>query len=47
MSAGKGDAPRPVNTEVYGQNYNDIFRKTQTTESNECKTKNNTGKSDK
>ena len=27
MSAGKGDAPRPVNAEVYGQNYNDIFRK--------------------
>jgi len=27
MSAGKGDAPRPVNAELYGQNYEDIFRK--------------------
>jgi hypothetical protein len=27
MSAGKGDTPRPVNAEVYGQNYEDIFRK--------------------
>jgi hypothetical protein len=27
MSAGKGDSPRPVNAEVYGQNYEDIFRK--------------------
>lgn len=27
MSAGKGDTPRPVNPTVYGQNYNDIFRK--------------------
>jgi hypothetical protein len=25
--AGKGDTPRPVNAEVYGQNYEDIFRK--------------------
>jgi hypothetical protein len=28
MSAGKGDTPRPVNAEVYGKNYNSIFRKT-------------------
>lgn len=27
MSAGKGDSPRPVNPTVYGQNYDDIFRK--------------------
>jgi len=27
MSAGKGDTPRPVNAEVYGKNYEDIFRK--------------------
>jgi hypothetical protein len=27
MSAGKGGSPRPVNAEVYGQNYEDIFRK--------------------
>jgi hypothetical protein len=27
MSAGKGDSPRPVNAEVYGQHYEDIFRK--------------------
>lgn len=25
--SGKGDTPRPVNPEVYGQNYDDIFRK--------------------
>lgn len=25
--AGKGDSPRPVNPTVYGQNYDDIFRK--------------------
>jgi len=25
--SGKGDTPRPVNAEVYGQNYEDIFRK--------------------
>jgi hypothetical protein len=30
MSAGKGDSPRPVNAEVYGQNYEDIFRKPST-----------------
>ena len=37
VSAGKGDTPRPVNAEVYGQNYEDIFRKDkpQTTENNE------------
>ena len=27
MSAGKGDSPRPVNAEVYGKHYEDIFRK--------------------
>lgn len=27
MSAGKGDTPRPVNPTVYGQNYDEIFRK--------------------
>ena len=27
--AGKGDSPRPVNPTVYGQNYDDIFRKPQ------------------
>ena len=39
MSAGKGDRKRPVNQEVYGQNYDDIFRKEkpQTTETNETK----------
>ena len=30
MSAGKGDTPRPVNAEIYGQNYEDIFRKPST-----------------
>ena len=25
--AGKGDSPRPVNTTVYGENYDAIFRK--------------------
>ena len=41
MSAGKGDTPRPVNAEVYGQNYEDIFRKDKppTTETNETKDK--------
>jgi len=29
MSAGKGDTPRPVDAKTYGQNYDDIFRKTQ------------------
>ncbi len=29
MSAGKGDTPRPVDPTVYGQNYDDIFRKPQ------------------
>lgn len=47
MSAGKGDTPRPVNAEVYGQNYDDIFRKPQTTENNESEAKDNTGTSDK
>jgi hypothetical protein len=28
MSAGKGDAPRPVNTKRYNENYERIFRKT-------------------
>lgn len=28
MSAGKGDAPRPVNPQKYGENYDRIFRKT-------------------
>lgn len=27
MSAGKGDTPRLVNQEVYGKNYDNIFRK--------------------
>jgi tRNA(Ile2) C34 agmatinyltransferase TiaS len=27
MSAGKGDTPRPVNWEKYGNNYDEIFRK--------------------
>lgn len=27
MSAGKGDAPRPVNLDVYTENYEAIFRK--------------------
>ena len=27
MSAGKDDTPRPVNSTVYGENYDDIFRK--------------------
>ena len=27
MSAGKGDAPRPVNLDVYAENYEAIFRK--------------------
>ena len=43
MSAGKGDTPRPVNAEVYGQNYDDIFRKTQTTETNESKNQSDNG----
>jgi len=48
MSAGKGDTPRPVNAEVYGQNYEDIFRKDkpQTTENNETKDASDTGKGD-
>jgi hypothetical protein len=28
MSAGKGDTFRPVNAETYGNNYDNIFRKT-------------------
>jgi hypothetical protein len=31
--AGKGSTPRPVNPTIYGDNYNDIFRK------NECQNK--------
>ena len=27
MSAGKGDTPRPVNLDVYSENYEAIFRK--------------------
>lgn len=27
MSAGKGDTPRLVNQEVYGKNYDNIFRR--------------------
>jgi hypothetical protein len=27
-SAGKGDTPRPVDAKTYGQNYDNIFRKT-------------------
>lgn len=44
MSAGKGDTPRPVNAEVYGKNYEDIFRKDkqQTIETNETKDTDNT-----
>jgi hypothetical protein len=39
--AGKGDSPRPVNPTVYGQNYDDIFRKPQPkpTEQNETENK--------
>jgi len=29
MSAGKGDALRPVDAKIYGQNYDNIFRKTE------------------
>ena len=29
MSAGKGDTPRPVNLDVYSENYEAIFRKKQ------------------
>jgi hypothetical protein len=45
MSAGKGDRKRPVNQEVYGQNYDDIFRKEkpQTTETNESKNQSDNG----
>ena len=50
VSAGKGDTPRPVNAEVYGQNYDyeDIFRKDkpQTTETNETKHTDDTSKGD-
>ena len=37
MGAGKGDSPRPVDAKVYGENYDDIFRKPQQqpTEQNE------------
>ena len=28
VSAGKGDAPRPVDQTKYGENYENIFRKT-------------------
>jgi hypothetical protein len=28
VSAGKGDTPRPVNAKIYGENYENIFRKT-------------------
>lgn len=30
-SAGKGDTPRPVDAKSYGENYDNIFRKWQTT----------------
>jgi hypothetical protein len=30
MSAGKGDTPRPVDFKVYGENYDNIFRKMDT-----------------
>jgi hypothetical protein len=45
MSAGKGDTPRPVNAELYGQHYEDIFRKDkpQTTETNESENKSDNG----
>lgn len=48
MSAGKGDRKRPVNQEVYGQNYDDIFRKDkpQTTENNETENTDDTSKGD-
>jgi hypothetical protein len=32
MSAGKGDSPRPVNGDAFRDNYDDIFRKKETTE---------------
>jgi hypothetical protein len=28
MGAGKGDTPRPVDAKIYGENYDNIFRKT-------------------
>ena len=43
VSAGKGDTPRPVDAKVYGENYDDIFRKPQPqpqpTEQNETENK--------
>ena len=46
MSAGKGDTPRPVNAEIYAQNYEDIFRKEkpQPTETNETENTDDTSK---
>ena len=38
--AGKGSTPRPVNPTIYGNNYNDIFRK------DECQNKPKTTDSD-
>ena len=47
MSAGKGDTPRPVNAEVYGQNYDDIFRKDKPqTTTNETENTDDTSKGD-
>jgi hypothetical protein len=48
VSAGKGDTPRPVDAELYGQNYEDIFRKDkpQTTETNETKNTDDTNEGD-
>lgn len=36
MSAGKGDTPRLVNAEIYGTNYNNIFRKSKTMKCSRC-----------
>lgn len=47
VSAGKGDTPRPVNAEVYGQNYDDIFRKDKPqTTTNETENTDDTSKGD-
>jgi len=37
MSAGKGDSPRPVNAKTYGENYENIFRKTKCQNEKEMK----------
>ena len=42
MSAGKGDTPRPVDAKVYGENYDDIFRKPQPQPTEQNETENQT-----